>query len=167
MWKKRGAPWIGLLLVALFFFSGCAGLGKPVEEPQVTLVDLQLLEMKPLEAVFQIQLRVMNPNDFSFALRGVNCDLKIDDKYFATGVGSEAREIPAFGTGVVPVTVYASTLNMFSSVLQMVQGLHHQQQGELQALRYELVGKLRIGGRLNQTVPFHSKGELSLNAQGL
>ncbi len=167
MWKKRGIPWSGLLLVVLFFFSGCAGLGRPIEEPQVTLIDLQLLEMKPLEAVFQIQLRVMNPNDFSFALRGVNCDLKIDDKYFASGIGSEAREIPAYGTGVVPVTVYASTLKMFSSVMQMVQGMHHQQQDELQSLRYELAGKLRLGGRLNQTVPFHSKGELSLNAQGL
>lgn len=165
MWNNLKTPGSRLLLVALLFLSGCAGLGRPVEEPQVTLVDLQLLEMKPLEAVFQIQLRIMNPNDFSLDLRGVNCDLRIDDKYFATGIGSEARDIPAFGTGVIPVTVYASTLNMFSSVLQMVQGVDRHQQ-TLQSLRYELTGKLRVGGGVNRSVPFHSKGELTLNPQG-
>ncbi len=166
MRKNRNARSIRSLSFVLFFFilSGCAGLGKPVQEPQVTLVDMQMLEVKPFEAIFQISLRIMNPNEFPLALQGLNCDLKIDGKHFATGLGNEPQEIPPFGTGIVPVTVYASTLKMFSSVMQIVQQLDQQRSG-MQPLRYELTGKIRIGGGLNQSVPFHTKGELNLDGQ--
>lgn len=161
MLKQMNVHWNWLLLIVFFCFVGCAGMGMPVEEPRVTLVDLQMVEMKPLEAVFQIQLRVMNPNDYPLDLQGVHCDLKIDGKHFASGLGNQARKIPAFGTGLVPVTVYASTLDMFSSVLRFVQGA--EQQIGLRPIRYELAGKIRVGGSLNKSVPFHSKGELSLS----
>ncbi|MCF6187582.1 MAG: LEA type 2 family protein [Desulfobulbaceae bacterium] len=149
----------------LFILSGCAGLGKPVQEPQVTLVDMQMLEVKPLEAIFQISLRVMNPNEYPLAMQGLNCDLKIDGKHFATGLANEPQKIPAFGTGVIPVTVYASTLKMFTSVMQIVQQVDQQRSG-MQPLRYELTGKIRVGGGLNQSVPFHTKGELNLDGRG-
>ena len=148
----------------LFILSGCAGLGKPVQDPQVTLVNMQMLEVKPLEAIFQISLRVMNPNEYPLALQGLNCDLKVDGKHFATGLANEPQEIPAFGTGIVPVTVYASTLKMFTSVMQIVQQVD-QQRSEMQPLRYELSGKIRVGGGLNQSVPFHTKGELNFDGQ--
>ncbi len=163
MVKQMDVHWNWLLLIFLFCFAGCVGIIKPVEEPRVTLVDLQVVEVKALETVFQIQLRVINPNDYPFDLQGVNCDLKIDGKYFASGVGNQTREISAFGTAQVPVMVYASTLNMFSSVLQFVQGM--EQQAGLTPLRYELTGKIRVGGSLNRSVPFHSKGVLSLPGQ--
>jgi len=159
--------WSRLLVCMLLFFSGCAGLGKPVEEPQVTLVDLQVMEVKALEAIFQLELRVINPNDFPLDLRGVSCELKIDGKHFATGLGAEPQEIAAFGTGIVPVRVYASTLKMFASVLQLIQGMGHQQhqQAGMEPIRYELAGTIRLGGTLNRSVPFHSSGELPLDVQ--
>jgi LEA14-like dessication related protein len=152
------------MLTALL--AGCAGMGRPVEQPveqpEVTLADMQVLEMKPLEAVVRISLRVMNPNDFALNLNGVRCDLKIDGKHFATGVGDTHQEIPAYGTGLVPVTIYASTLKMFSQVLALAQGMNGQQNG-LSPIRYELTGKIRLGGGFNRFVPFQSKGELALN----
>ena len=148
----------------LVILTGCAGLGKPMQEPQVTLVDMQMLEIKPLEAIFQISLRVMNPNEYPLALRGLSCDLKIDGKHFATGLANEPGEIPAFGTGIIPVTVYASTLKMFSSVMQIVQQVDQQRSG-MQPLRYELTGKIRVAGGLNQSVPFHTRGELNLDGR--
>ena len=153
-----------LLFGILVVLAGCAGLGKPVEEPQVTLVDMQILEVKPLEAIVQVSLRVMNPNDFPLDLKGVSCKLNINGKHFATGVGDKQQEIPAFGTDIVPVTVYASTLKMFSSALALLQGVE-QNQDELQSVRYELVGKIRLGGGISRSVPFESSGELSLGGQ--
>lgn len=153
------------LMVLLFLFlAGCAGLGRPVQDVQVTLVDMQVLDVKPLEAVFQIALRVMNPNDFSLLVNGINCDLKIDGKHFATGVGETHREIPSFGTGILPVTVYASTLKMFSSTLAIIKGME-QQQKTAEPLRYELAGNIRLGGTLRRTVPFQSRGEFSFDGQ--
>ncbi|HHL35292.1 MAG TPA: hypothetical protein ENJ30_13095, partial [Desulfobulbaceae bacterium] len=114
MTKRAGFFYSWLLLVFLFLPAGCAGIHGHVQEPEVTLADMQVVEMRPLEAVFQIQLRVMNPNDFALDIRGVRCDVNIDGKHFATGVGDQRSEIPAYGTALVPVRVYASTLKMFS-----------------------------------------------------
>ncbi len=156
---------VKLLLTAFFLLlAGCARMGQSVEEPQVTLVDMQMLEVKPFEAVFQISLRVMNPNDFSLDLKGVSCKLNIDGRHFATGIGDKHQAIPAFGTDIVPVTVYVSTLKMFSSVLALVQDMDGTQDA-LQPMRYELTGKIRLGGAIGMSVPFESKGELSLAGQ--
>jgi LEA14-like dessication related protein len=153
-----------LLLTFFILLAGCARMGQSVEEPQVTLVDMQLLEVKPLEAVFQISLRVMNPNDFSLDLKGVSCKLNIDGTHFATGIGDKYQEIPAFGTDIVPLTVYVSTLKMFSSVLALVQDMDGTQDA-MQPIHYELAGKIRLGGAIGMSVPFTSKGELSLAGQ--
>ncbi len=151
-----------LLFVFLFLPAGCAGIHGHIQKPEVTLADMQVKEMRPLEAVFRIALRVMNPNDFGLDIRGVRCEVNIDGKHFATGVGDQRSEIPAYGTGLVPVRVYASTLKMFSSVMAMVQGMDGQA-GSLAPIHYEISGTIRLGGAINRTVPFHSKGELSLN----
>lgn len=153
-----------LVFFVVFLLAGCARMGKPVEEPQVTLVDMQMVEVRPLEAVFQVSLRVMNPNDFSLELRGVSCEVKIDGRRFATGVGNKYHEIPAYGTGIVPVTVYASTFKMFSSAMAVIQGME-QRQSDLQNVTYELAGKIRLGGGIGMSVPFESKGDLSLLGQ--
>jgi len=152
-----------LLLFLFTMLSGCAGLHGPVQEPEITLADMQLVEIKPFEAVVQISLRVMNPNDFALPIDGVRCDLKIDGKHFATGVGNEHTEIPAYGMGLVPVTVYASTLKMFSSALAMLQGMDSSQ-GAIKPIRYELSGTIRLAG-FGKSVPFHSKGEFTLDSQ--
>ena len=162
MTKRAGFFYGWLLLVFLSLSAGCAGIHGHIQEPEVTLADMQLEEMRPLEAVFQLQLRVMNPNDFALDIRGVRCEVNIDGKHFATGVGDRKSEIPAYGTGLVPVRVYASTLKMFSSVMAMVQGVDGQA-GGLAPIRYEISGTIRMGGGINRTVPFHSRGELSLN----
>jgi len=152
-----------ILLFFLFaMLSGCAGLHGPVKEPEISLADMQLVEIKPFEAVVKISLRVMNPNDFALPIEGVRCDLKIDGKHFATGVGNEHTEIPAYGMGLVPVTVYASTFKMFSSALAMLQGMNNGQ-GASKPIHYEIIGTIRLAG-LGKSVPFHSKGEFALNA---
>ncbi len=162
MEKRSGFFYRWLLLLFLLLPAGCAGIHGHVQEPEVTLADMQVVEMRPLEAVFQIQLRVMNPNDFGLDIRGVRCDVNIDGKHFATGVGDQESEIPAYGTGLVPVKVYASTLKMFSSVLAMVQGMDGRAAG-LAPIHYDISGTIRMGGGISRTVPFHSKGELALN----
>jgi len=124
---------------------------------------MRVLEIKPFEAVVEISLRVMNPNDFALPINGVRCDLKIDGKHFATGIGNAHTEIPAYGMGLVPVTVYASTFKMFSSALAMLQGMNSNSQEAGKPIQYELSGTIRLAG-MGKTVPFHSKGEFALDS---
>ncbi len=154
-----------LLLSMPILLSGCATMGPGIEKPTISVTDLQLQEVKALEAIFMLELRVMNPNDFPLDIRGINCDLKLDGKRFATGLSDIRQEVPPFGTATVPVTVYASMFDMVSSVIQMLQDVD-QQRGPAQPLHYELAGKVRLGNHGGtRSVPFLSEGEINLGGR--
>jgi len=144
-----------LILVSGLLLQGCATVRSDFEKPTVTASDLKLSEVKALEAVFLLELRIMNPNDFALDIRGLSCELNIEGSHFATGIGNEWQEIPAYGTQTVPLTVYASMIDVVGSVIQFLQGV-----GQQHPLQYELTGKVRLGGY--GTVPFTSKGKLNL-----
>jgi len=151
--------WSGLLL--LLILTGCAGLGRPLQKAEVSLVDLQVKEVRPLEAVLTLSLRVMNPNDKDLKITGINCRMKVDGHDFATGMGNALITVPAYGTAVVPVTVYASTLRMFSSVLAMLQE-NSPAHSAARDLGYELEGTIRLADSVTRSLDFSGRGSLSL-----
>jgi LEA14-like dessication related protein len=142
---------------SLLILSGCAGLGQQLEPPRISLAHIQPQQFTGLEAVFRIQLRVFNTNDVDLKVKGIEAELEINGKPFATGVSKADVEIPAFETALVPVTIY-------SSVLDIVKGFHGLQNTE--QLTYRLKGKLRLGGKnmMSRTLPFESDGQVTLNA---
>ena len=141
---------IGLLI------SGCAGLGKPLEPPRVSLADIRVEDFTGFETVFQIQLRVINTNDVDLKVKGLEAELEINGQSFAAGVSNTPVKIPAFGTELVTVAVYSSVIKMFKSVY----GLQ-----ESEELQYRINGKLRVAGdnTLATTLPFESEGVVTLN----
>ena len=148
-----------IISIAILLLAGCAGLGKQLEPPRISLAGIQPLRFTGLEAVFQIQLRVFNTNDMDLEVKGIEADLEINGQSFATGVAKAALKIPAFETSLVPVTIY-------SSVLDIVKGIHGLQNAE--QLKYRLTGKLRVGGQnmMSTTLPFESEGQVTLDAPG-
>lgn len=144
------------ILISIQLLTGCAGLGRQLEPPRISLARIQVQEFSGLEAVFQIMLRVFNTNDIDLAVKGIEADLEINGKPFATGVSPAAVEIPSFGTQLVPVTVYSSVVNIFK-------GIHGLQKAE--QLKYRLTGKLRVSGEnlMSATLPFESEGQVTLN----
>ncbi len=147
---------VAAIIVASLLLTGCAGVGKHLEPPRISLARIQVLEFSGLEAVFQIMLRVFNTNDIDLNVKGIEADLEINGKPFATGVSQAAVKIPSFGTELVPVTVY-------SSVVDIVKGIHGLQKAE--QLKYRLKGKLRVSGvnLMSTTLPFESAGQVKLN----
>jgi len=149
-----------LRLVALplvLMLAGCAGLGKTIEPPRANIANIRVQEMRGLETVFQVELRVINANDIPLTVKGMDCELKINDRPFAVGVSGHQVEIPAFGTAIVPINLYSSVLDMLKSVVGM--GLE-----KADKLTYKLAGNIRIEGgtMMPSSLPFESKGELSL-----
>ena len=143
-------------VAGLWLLAGCAGIGKPLETPRISLADIRVEQFTGFETVFQIRLRVLNSNDVDITVKGLEAELEINDRSFAAGVSDTAVKIPAFGTELVPLTVYSSVIDMFKSVY----GLQKSEN-----LKYRLKGKLRAsGGNAFATVlPFESKGVLTLN----
>ena len=146
---------VSLVFMALYLL-GCAGLGKRLEPPRISLANIQPQEMTGLETVFEIQIRVFNTNDVALEVKGIECDLEINGDNFATGVSNTAVKIPAYGTEIVPVVIYSSVINIFK-------GIYGLQKAE--KLSYRLKGKLRLatGGYGPSVLPFQSEGKVSLN----
>jgi LEA14-like dessication related protein len=135
--------------------TGCAGLGRPLESPRISLANIQMLETSGMESAFLVQLRVQNPNEVNLDIRGVECDLEINGKPFAYGISSAPVLVPAFGSDTVPVKVYTSVIDIFRGLLNL--------QGR-EDLSYQVKGKVRMsgGGLMPSTLPFDSQGTISV-----
>ena len=155
--KKSGLKIVVLiLLVSTLLLTGCAGVGKRLEPPRISLANIQIEEFTGFETVFQIKVRVFNTNDVDLKVSGIDADLEINGKPFATGVSKTAVKIPSFETQIVPVTLY-------SSVIDIVKGIHGLHQSE--KLSYRLSGKLRVSGDSMpaKTLPFEAEGQVTLD----
>jgi LEA14-like dessication related protein len=148
--------------ICLLAAAGCAGLGMQ-QQPRVSLVDIRIQEMRPLETVFLIYLRVLNPGETTLTIRGIDCDLIVNGYNFATGLSGSTYRIGPYESVLAPVTVYASNLEMVSSIAELLRRAEHGRT-PAEALRYELRGNVRTGGTgwSAGRIPFTSRGELIL-----
>jgi LEA14-like dessication related protein len=144
---------MGFLFLIL---AGCAGIGNQLEPPRISLANIQVRELKGFETVFEIQMRVFNTNDIDLNVKGIDAQLEINGRPFATGVSNSPVDIPSFGTELVSVTLY-------SSVIDIVKSIRRLHQSEM--LAYRLNGKLRATGDnlLPVTLLFESEGRVTLD----
>ena len=153
--SRRNSSLFILVLLVMFFLLGCVGPGKKMEPPRITLTNIQVKEIKVFESVFQIELRVINPNDVAIKIKGLNCEVELNDKHFASGVSNKKTNVPPYDTATVPITVY-------SSVLDLARGLVDS--GKKEKIKYKLKGRVHLDGGplVPSVIPFESEGELSL-----
>jgi LEA14-like dessication related protein len=148
------------LLLALLPVGGCSSIqlldGK-AEAPSVALAGMELQGIKGLETIFRLELRIRNPNGRPLEVRGLNCELKISGKAFADGSSDEHVSVPASGDASVPVLLYTSEFDLTGSVIGLLQGSGSAAEKPLQ---YELTGRLRTGGKGEETTPFTVQGSL-------
>lgn len=152
--KPASRKLLGLLL-ALLALKGCAGFGRRMEPPRISLVNIRVQRATLFETTLRIELRVYNTNDVALTLKGADCRLALQGKEVASGVSSERTVIPAFATAVVPLVVYSPVLNVVRGLLALP--------GEEQ-LEYALSGRVYLeGGMLTPaSLPFRSEGKLAL-----
>lgn len=145
-----------LLLILVVSFSACAGLYKRLEPPTIHLVDIEVKELKALEAVLSVQLRVLNPNDTPIVAKGINCELEINNHHLASGVSNAVTEIPAFGTAILPIELFSSALDVVKSVIAL---------SDKKTLTYKIKGRLRLegGSLLQASIPFESEEDLNID----
>lgn len=147
--------------ISLMIFHGCAGVGKRLETPEVTLAHITMEEAKGFEATYHLDLRVFNTNDVALAVKGIDCELEINGKKFAKGVSASQTTVPAYGTELIQMKVYSSMLEMVSSLLDMVRQVQAKQAAP--KLAYKITGRLRLGvaSMMPGSFPFKYEGELN------
>ena len=143
------------LTACLLFAIGCAGLGKTLETPRVSFADVRLEEVKGIENVVHMQIRVFNTNDVPLRVKGIDCELSMNGKRLATGVSKVDQEIPAYDTALIPLTLYSSVVDLFRGLISL--------QGK-DKVTFSLAGKLRVEGGLwmPSAIPFSAENELTL-----
>ncbi len=146
------------LIILIMISFGCATISKDLEPPRVYVIDIQVQEVRALEAVLRIELRVMNVNDIEVDIKGIDCELEINGKHFASGVTDQKTKIPAYGTTVVPMVVYSSVLDVVRGVLGIT---------KTEKIEYKIAGRLHLEGDIMvpSTIRFQSEGELSLGLE--
>ena len=80
---------------------GCASIDDGIEPPHISLVKITPLKSDNLESAFQLDLRLVNPNDRTFRLRGITCKLDINGSTIAAGSSNTPAELPQLGTAVL------------------------------------------------------------------
>ena len=117
---RRSRLAIFLLTLATLLTWSCATMGPSLEAPRVSLVNIAQQPSNGMETTFQLELRLINPNDVAINLKGVDCRLEINDSTIASGVSNEAAELPALGTIVYPVTAYASASDFIMLMVRLM-----------------------------------------------
>jgi len=152
-----------LLLLAVWLTVGCASLGPTLEAPRISMVSMRSrpAEAGDLETVFQIDLRLINPNDVPLKIRGIDCQLDVNDSTLATGVSDQEVELPRLGTAVVPVTVYASMSDFIWAMFRMLNT--HTGRAEQFSLNYTLHGRVFLAEGLPglNRLTFETEGDLT------
>lgn len=144
-------------LTILFALGGCASLAPKVDPPHISLNDIKLKEVGLFEQRFTLTLRIQNPNDFALPIKGMDYEVFLNDQKFARGVSSDAVTVPALGEALTSVDVISNAGNVWQQMQTLMNGRQP-------ALRYRLVGGLRVVNRALK-VPFDYQGEFKLNPQ--
>lgn len=154
----RGVVWLATL--ALMFTGGCASLAPSLESPRISLVSMAQQPSGDMETAFQLELRLINPNDVPLDLKGIDCRLEINDSTIASGVSNQAAELPALGTLVYPVTVYASASDFIILMVRLMADSHRSPQDF--ELTYSLRGRVFLADGMPglNRLTFSSEGDL-------
>ena len=75
---------LSLCLVILgFSLSCCTWMQSSMERPRINIANIVPREIKLFEQVFDLELRIQNPNDTPLAVNGLAFELELNDKRFA------------------------------------------------------------------------------------
>lgn len=151
--KPRG----GLLLGVTVIFAllvGCAALPQKPEAPRVSLTAINLVEAGILEQRYQVKLRVQNPNDFDFVIKGMQFAIKLNGQSFVSGVSGNTVNIPRFGSAVLE-------LEAISTLAGLTRQLKELTESNTPTTSYGITGKVHLA-RPAISLPFHEEGEIKL-----
>jgi LEA14-like dessication related protein len=166
---EKGAPMrpkiIYFLIAAVLcagLLAGCAAWNLRNEPPGISLAAIRPLEMRGLENRFEVDLRVLNRSERPLTIQGIDCDLMLNNRNFAQGVGQPLKEIPAYGSDIVTLTVYSTVIDMARLVHHLIKTSKTRAPGEKWV--YALTGNVQLEqSGLSGKIPFDVSGEMDVN----
>ncbi|WP_260294543.1 LEA type 2 family protein [Sedimenticola hydrogenitrophicus] len=150
---------VAVPLLLSLLLSGCAGLWRDYEKPQVNITSFALAPESTGQApVFDIGIQVINPNRAALALKGISYSLEVEGHRIISGATADLPGVP--GYGMADFTIQASP-NLFGSV-RLFSDLFSRQHA---SLGYRFKARLDVGG-LMPFVNLEESGRFSLSDAG-
>ena len=136
--------------------AGCAGMQFGLASPDVSVVNIRLLDGNLLEQRFLLTLRVINPNNVDIAVEGLTFTVDLNDQPFAKGVSNQATVIPRLGDGTIDVTAttgLASFLRQFRDLRKIQDRVEYRLKGRLVTgrfggINFDRTGQVSLSGVL-------------------
>jgi LEA14-like dessication related protein len=144
------------LAVGGLLVTACATVPSEMEAPKITVANIAPKDFAVFEQRFDVQLRIQNPNDQDLRLKGIRCDIELNDQEFGNGMSGQKVTVPGFGSEVVHVEVITG----LGSFLRQFQEINKSGMGKV---RYRLKGTAFVESPSSMKLPFEEKGEIDLN----
>jgi LEA14-like dessication related protein len=99
--------------------SGCTWMGTSMERPRINIANVTPTEIKLFEQLFDLELRIQNPNDSALAINGLSFELEINEKPFASGLSDQNVTIGRFSSGIIHVQAITSLWSFLRQVAEI------------------------------------------------
>lgn len=148
---------LGLLFAALLFLSGCASMGTRLEPPDVTLVRITPLASTALEQRFEVEVRIVNPNDVPLAGDGLDVTIELNGKRLTRALSPDTFTIPRLSDDTVTLIGTTTLFDLFRQAMAIP---------EDGRLDYRLVGRVSLADSIGW-LRFTREGSLLPEDAGL
>ena len=149
---KKNSAHVAIQALFLLLITGCASLQPKIETPNVSLSGFKLVDVQLFEQVFELSLRIQNPNGFPLEIDSLAYQLQLNDSEFAHGVNKQKVKIAAMSEEIVQ-------LSLVTSLSKLVRQFHFLTSNKTSPINYQLTGKLNLGN-FPIAIPFDKSGEL-------
>lgn len=129
----------GLFALMFLTLGGCASMGTRLEPPDVTLVRIEPLPSTAFEQRFEIEVRIVNPNDVPLSGDGIDITIELNGKRLTRALSPDAFTIPRLGDDTVRLTGTTTLLDLFRQAVSLPAD------GRLD---YRLVGRVSLADSL-------------------
>jgi LEA14-like dessication related protein len=147
---------IVIALMVAACLAGCAALAPKLEAPDLSIVNVELMDSTLLEQRMRVRMRVQNPNDRSLPVRGLSYTLEVDGQELAQGVSDNSFNVPAFGETEFDMTLRT---NMALTLLRV---LGKGGSTNTDAIGYLIRGRVSLSEGFVRSIPFEHRGVFNL-----
>ncbi len=138
----------------LFLLGGCSTwVSSNYQDPDVELLNVEVVEAKLLEQQFRLNFRVTNPNDRSLPIRGIDYSLQLNDFKLADSEYESFFVVPAYGSKTIKVPLHTNLWRHMRDLIKLLEKPD-------QPIRYQLQATIKTGLFQGRRVHLLRNGEI-------
>ncbi len=125
-----------------------------MKRPRIIIVNVTPREVKLFEQMFELELRIQNPNELPLAINGLAFELELNNRQFATGMANESFVVDRLSSGVIRVEAFTTLWGFMQQVAEY-------QRTKAPRVSYRLSGNLYVDSP-SIKLPFDDSGEIHI-----